>query len=77
MVLRNLSFPGKMWFVDNKDDIDTMQMGEIYPSAYNNESATLQYHQQRSGINEAESWECLKWGLRVPLHRSGENSRRK
>lgn len=45
-------FPGKMWFVDNKDDIDTIQLGEIYPSAYNNEQATLIYSQQRTGINE-------------------------
>lgn len=45
-------FPGKMWFVDSMDHIDTMQMGEIYPSAYNNEQATLIYSQQRSGVNE-------------------------
>lgn len=45
-------FPGKIWLVDSKDDIDTMQMGEIYPSSYNNETATLQYQQQRLGVNE-------------------------
>lgn len=46
-------FPGKMWFVDDIADIDTFQMGEIYPSAYNNEATTLQYSQQRTGVNDA------------------------
>jgi hypothetical protein len=45
-------FPGKMWFVDNKDDIETFQLGEIYPSSYNNEAQSLSYAQQRSGVNE-------------------------
>lgn len=46
-------FPGKMWFVDNvKDHISTLQMGEVYPSSYNNEQATLIYSQQRTGANE-------------------------
>lgn len=45
-------FPGKMWFVDNKDDVDTIQLGEIYPSGYNNEQGTLIYSQQRTGVNE-------------------------
>lgn len=45
-------FPGKMWFVDNMEDIETIQLGEIYPSAYNNEQATLQYSYQRTGVNE-------------------------
>lgn len=45
-------FPGKMWFVDDMTHIDTMQLGEIYPSAYNDEQATLTYSQQRTGINE-------------------------
>jgi hypothetical protein len=45
-------FPGKMWFVDNMEDIETLQLGEIYPSAYNNEQATLQYSYQRTGVNE-------------------------
>lgn len=48
-------YPGKIWLVDNKDDIDTFQMGEIYPSAYNNETTTLSYSQQRSGVNELNS----------------------
>lgn len=45
-------FPGKMWFLDNMDHIDSIQMGEIYPSAYNNESGTLMFSQQRTGVNE-------------------------
>lgn len=45
-------FPGKMWFLDDMDHIDTIQLGEIYPSAYNNEQATLTYSQQRTGVNE-------------------------
>lgn len=46
-------FPGKMWFVDEADDISTFQLGEIYPSSYSNEQATLSFAQQRGGVNEA------------------------
>jgi hypothetical protein len=45
-------FPGKMWLVDDIKDIDTFQLGEIYPSAYNNESQVVNYSQQRTGIND-------------------------
>lgn len=45
-------FPGKMWFLDDMSHIDTMQLGEVYPSSYQNEQATLIYSQQRTGINE-------------------------
>lgn len=45
-------FPGKMWFVDDMDDVQTMQLGEIYSSSYSNESQSLLYAQQRTGINE-------------------------
>lgn len=45
-------FPGKMWFLDRMDDVETFQLGEIYPSSYSNEHQTLQYAQQRSGVNE-------------------------
>lgn len=45
-------FPGKMWFLDDLSQVDTFQLGEIYPSAYNNEQQTLLYSQQRTGINE-------------------------
>lgn len=45
-------FPGKMWFLDDMSHIDTLQMGEIYPSSYSNEQATLLYSQQRLTVNE-------------------------
>lgn len=45
-------FPGKMWFVDSKDDIETFQLGEIYSSSYSNENQSLLYAQQRTGVNE-------------------------
>jgi hypothetical protein len=45
-------FPGKMWFLDDMNDIEAFQIGEIYPSAYNNEQQSLLYSQQRTGINE-------------------------
>lgn len=45
-------FPGKIWLVDSPDDVESFQLGEIYPSAYNNEQQTLNYSQQRLGINE-------------------------
>lgn len=43
---------GKIWLVDNKDDIESFQMGEIYNSAFQNEQATVIYSQQRTGVNE-------------------------
>lgn len=45
-------FPGKMWFLDDINQIETFQLGEVYPSAYNNEQQSLMYSQQRSGVNE-------------------------
>lgn len=45
-------FPGKMWFVDEMDHIDTIQMGDVYNSAFNNEQTSLMYAQQRSGQDE-------------------------
>lgn len=45
-------FPGKLWFVDSMDDIEAFQAGEIYPSSFNDEIQTLNYAQQRSGIND-------------------------
>jgi hypothetical protein len=45
-------FPGKMWFVSNKDDIDSFALGEIYPSSYSNENQSLLFLQQRTGVNE-------------------------
>lgn len=45
-------FPGKMWFLDDMTHVDTIQLGEVYPSSFSNEQATLIYAQQRSGVNE-------------------------
>lgn len=45
-------FPGKMWFVDDMSHVDTMQLGEIYNSAFNNEQATLMYSEKRTGVND-------------------------
>lgn len=45
-------FPGKMWFLDDMTHVDSMQLGEIYPSSFSNEQATLIYQQQRIGVNE-------------------------
>lgn len=45
-------YAGKIWLVDDKDDIDVMQLGEIYPSGYQNEQLAVIYSQQRSGVNE-------------------------
>jgi hypothetical protein len=45
-------FPGKLWFVDSMDDIESLEAGEVYPSSFNDEIQTLNYAQQRSGVNE-------------------------
>lgn len=45
-------FPGKMWLVDDLAHINTLQLGEVYASAFENEQATLIYWQQRLGVNE-------------------------
>lgn len=45
-------FPGKMWFVDDMTHIDTFQLGEVYPSSYQNEQAAVIYSQQRTGVND-------------------------
>lgn len=47
-------FPGKMWFLDDVDQINSFSLGEIYPSSYSNEQATLIYSQQRLGIGELQ-----------------------
>ena len=46
-------FPGKQWFVDDMSHVDTIQMGEVYNSAYSNEQAVVIYSQQRTGVNDA------------------------
>lgn len=45
-------FPGKMWFLDDVTQINTIQMGEVYQSSYANEQAAQIYSQQRSGVND-------------------------
>lgn len=45
-------FPGKMWFLDDMEHMDSVQMGEVYQSAFANEQGTLIYSQQRTKINE-------------------------
>ena len=45
-------FPGKMWFLDDMDQIDSMQVSEVYPSSFSNEQAAVLYSQQRTGVNE-------------------------
>jgi hypothetical protein len=45
-------FPGKIWFLDDMDHLETVQMADVYPSSYNDEQATLQYSQQRTGVND-------------------------
>lgn len=45
-------FPGKMWFLDDMDHIETIQLGEIYSSSFSNEQSAVLYSQQRTGVNE-------------------------
>ncbi|KKL96413.1 hypothetical protein LCGC14_1844700, partial [marine sediment metagenome] len=45
-------FPGKMWFLDDMDHIETIQLGEVYSSSFSNEQSAVIYSQQRTGVNE-------------------------
>lgn len=45
-------FPGKMWFVDDTDDIEPLQMSEVYQSAIINEEQLVRYSDKRTGVNE-------------------------
>jgi hypothetical protein len=45
-------FAGKIWEVENKDDVESFQMAEIYPSSYNNEQQAVVYSNQRTGVSE-------------------------
>jgi hypothetical protein len=45
-------FPGKIWSVDDMTHVDTFQLGEIYPSAYNTVQQAVTFSQQRNGVNE-------------------------
>lgn len=46
-------FPGKMWFLDDMTHVEPFKLSEVYNSAFANESGTLVYSQQRTGVNEA------------------------
>lgn len=45
-------YPGKAWYVDDINHIQTLQFGDINGSAFNNEHMVLMYHQQYTGVNE-------------------------
>jgi len=45
-------FPGKKFYVENMDDIQPLQIGDVKASAYNNENQVVIYSQQRTGVNE-------------------------
>lgn len=45
-------YPGKVWFVDDPNQVQALKFGEINSSAFNNEHMTLMYSQQRTGVNE-------------------------
>lgn len=45
-------YPGKLWFVDEMDDIQPLEMGDVKASAYNNENQVIIFSQQRSGVND-------------------------
>lgn len=45
-------FPGKMWFLDDPQDIAPVKLSEIYNSAYANEDIVNTYSEKRTGVNE-------------------------
>lgn len=45
-------FPGKIWMVDDMEDVESFQLGDLPTSAFSNENSTLMFAQQRSGIND-------------------------
>jgi hypothetical protein len=45
-------FPGKMWFLDDVNDIAPLKLNEVYPSAYANEQAVMSYSDKRVGVND-------------------------
>ncbi len=46
-------FPGKMWFLDDMEHLEPVELSEVYQSAFSNEQSTLIYSQQRTKVNEA------------------------
>lgn len=45
-------FPGKLWIVDEMDDVQELVMTEVYPSSYNNEQQAAIWSNQRTGVSE-------------------------
>jgi hypothetical protein len=45
-------FPGKMWFLDDVQDISPVKLSEVYPSSYSNEQIVVTYSEKRTGVNE-------------------------
>jgi hypothetical protein len=45
-------FPGKLWFLDDMNDVQPLEMGDVKVSAYNNENSIMLLSQQRTGVNE-------------------------
>ena len=46
-------FMGKIWMVEDMQDLEIFQTGEVYPSSFQGESNTLMFWNQRSNVNEA------------------------
>lgn len=45
-------FPGKIWMVDDLNDVESFQLGDLPTSAFSNENSTLMFSQQRGGVND-------------------------
>lgn len=45
-------FPGKMWFMDDVQDIIPIKLHEVYNSAFANEDVIMRYSEMRTGVNE-------------------------
>lgn len=45
-------FPGKIWLVEEKDDVGEIIMSEIYPSGYNNDAGVQMMADKRTGVSE-------------------------
>jgi hypothetical protein len=45
-------FPGKMWFLDDVQQIAPFKLSETYNSAFANEDVVVRYSEMRTGVNE-------------------------
>jgi hypothetical protein len=45
-------FPGKMWFLDDVQQIQPFKLSEVYNSAFANEDVIMRYSEMRTGVNE-------------------------